>query len=431
MKIKRILLLGGNYFPELTGIGKYNGEMIEWLASHGFECTVVTTFPYYPQWKIHDSYSKQSSWYKKEYLQSAGDSLPVKIIRCPHFVPKNPSGSKRILSDLTFFLTSSIVVLGFLFKRKYDFIITVAPPFQVGLLGLLYKKIKGAQFLYHIQDLQVDAARDLNMIKSSVILKILFAVEKFILKRADFISTISEGMIRKVQLKCNKDIVYFPNWTDIDFFKPISNKNEHKPKFGFDISDRIILYSGAIGEKQGLEAILHSAKYFEDIPGVKFLVCGTGPYKENLVKSQQEMGLKNVFFFPLQPPDKFNMLLNLADIHLVLQKAVASDLVMPSKLTAILSVGGLAIVTASAGTSLYEMVKSTNTGIVIEPDNQRALNLALENGLKTDNLAIRKNARQYAEERLSIDTILQAFAEKVLNHERLRSKSNAEQLISA
>ena len=48
----RILIVGINYTPELTGIGKYTGEMAEWLATQGHEVRVVTAPPYYPEWRI-------------------------------------------------------------------------------------------------------------------------------------------------------------------------------------------------------------------------------------------------------------------------------------------------------------------------------------------------------------------------------------------
>ena len=48
----RILIHGINFSPELTGIGKYSGEMAEWLAARGHEVRVVTAPPYYPQWRV-------------------------------------------------------------------------------------------------------------------------------------------------------------------------------------------------------------------------------------------------------------------------------------------------------------------------------------------------------------------------------------------
>ncbi len=48
----KILVYGINYSPELTGIGKYTGEMVEWLARNGHEVRVITAPPYYPEWKV-------------------------------------------------------------------------------------------------------------------------------------------------------------------------------------------------------------------------------------------------------------------------------------------------------------------------------------------------------------------------------------------
>ncbi|MCF6337253.1 MAG: colanic acid biosynthesis glycosyltransferase WcaI, partial [Gammaproteobacteria bacterium] len=41
----KILIYGINFSPELTGIGKYSGEMAAWLTSRGHEVRVVTAPP--------------------------------------------------------------------------------------------------------------------------------------------------------------------------------------------------------------------------------------------------------------------------------------------------------------------------------------------------------------------------------------------------
>lgn len=38
---KRVLLLGINFAPELTGIGKYTGEMADWLVDNGYELSLI------------------------------------------------------------------------------------------------------------------------------------------------------------------------------------------------------------------------------------------------------------------------------------------------------------------------------------------------------------------------------------------------------
>ncbi len=411
---KNVMLIGYNYSPEPTGIGKYSGEMIQWLANRGYNCTVITTYPYYPYWKVQEPYFKKRFWYQKEVVdfESGGK---ITVYRCPMYVPKEPSGKKRMLLDLSFMVSAFFQLIKLLFKKKIDTVITVVPSFQFGLLGFFYKMIKKAKTVYHIQDLQIEAAQDLNMIPSQKIIKVLFKIEKFIFKKTDVVSTISEKMVEKVRLKADKNILLFPNWSDTSFFHPIKDAQSLKSNFGFQPTDKIILYSGAIGEKQGLEAIIHAAKTLKENNEVKFTVCGTGPYKSKLQDMVSEMGLDNVFFMPLQPLEKFNQFLNMADVHLVIQKAKAGDLVMPSKLTNILSVGGLALITANKDSGLYALTKKYSIGLVVEAENQDALNKGILNILNMKNVDdIKNNSRIYAEKFLNINNVMKNFEKETL-----------------
>lgn len=428
----RLLLINGNFYPEPTGIGKYSGEMIDWLAENGFECTVITTFPYYPDWKVQEQYKKSRFWFKKEIRHPhKSNANPVTIIRCPHYIPSQPTGLKRLLSEFTILFFTTLAIFRLLFSSKFYYVLTVAPPFELGLLGVLYKKIRGAMFSYHIQDLQIDVARELGMIKSPRVLKFLFSIEKYIIKNADIISTISEGMIKKVKFRCNKEIIYFPNWVDTFLFHPITDKAGLKVKYGFNNNDKIILYSGAIGEKQGLESIIHSAQCFDKYDGVKFVICGSGPYKEHLVKLKNTLGLRNLIFFPVQPCESFNLFLNIADIHLVLEKSNASDLVLPSKLSTILSVGGIAIVTANPGTSLFNIMNSSDMGILIEPENHEALKEAIQYALSIDRAKKEHNARVYAEKNFSIGEVLPRFARNFISNKGKQGVTNEKVILSS
>ena len=411
---KKILLIGYNFFPEPTGIGKYNGEMMGWLAKDGHACSVLTTYPYYPYWKVQQPYTNSRFFYTAE-KQTLDSGASIQIYRVPMYVPENPSGIKRITQDFTFTLTAFFKLLGLFTREKFDCVIVVAPSFQFGLLGVLCKKVWGAKFVYHIQDMQIEAARDLQMIRSERIINGLFAIERFIFEQADLITSISVGMVNKVREKASKKVLLFPNWTDTDEFCPSQQRSALKQSFGFEPSDQVVLYSGAIGEKQGLEVILKVATEFAEQSHVKFLICGSGPYKQKLEEMASKLESKNVIFFPLQPNDRFNDFLNLADVHLVIQKATASDLVMPSKLTTILSVGGVALVTANPGAGLYELVRSHNMGIVVEAENQSALSLGLRQALSQDNAEIAANARAYAEQHLSVKSVMKAFISAVLS----------------
>jgi len=403
----RIIIYGINYAPELTGIGKYTAEMAGWLARQGHSVHVITGKPYYPEWKVHEKY-KWKLW-QKEILDG------VTVYRCPFYVPKKVTPAKRIIHEFSFLLGVLPLWLRTFFQKKYDLVICITPPFHLGIMPMLYSKIRGVYFLTHIQDLQVDAAKNLVMLKSSRFLNMMFGAEKFILKRSTAVSTISLGMMRKIWEKDIPDFktFIFPNWVDENFIKPLSKEDSLRREFGIEFDDKVILYSGNLGEKQGLNIIIEVAKYFLNRKNIHFIIVGSGGNKISLENLVRKDGLKNVKFFPLIPYTKLPALLAMADIHLVLQKKSAADLMMPSKLTGILAAGGFPIVTASNGTSLYEIVDKNNLGILVEPENPESLKSALENALSIDLNRYRDNARNYAIKHLSKQAVLNKFEENL------------------
>ncbi|WPU95621.1 WcaI family glycosyltransferase [Mucilaginibacter sabulilitoris] len=411
---KSILLISHNFSPEPTGIGKYNGEMIHWLSKRGYECTVITTFPYYPYWKVQPPYKNR--WYKKELINYQGNSGNLTIYRCPSYVPSNPTGRKRILQDFSFWSSMFWRVLQLqLSGKQFDLIITVAPPFHLAYLGLLVKKSSGAKLLYHVQDLQIEAAQDLNMLSSQKLFNKIYRIEKDILEKADYVSSISEGMITKIQAKVEKKVLFFPNWVDTSYFFPLPNRDNLKSKWGYAGDDFVCLYSGAIGEKQGLESILNVAQILIDNKKIKFIICGSGPYKERLIETANERNLVNVTFLPVQDKSIFNEFLNMADLHLILQKANASDLVMPSKLTTILAVGGVSMVTAPPATSLFNLINKYDVGYVIHPEDDELLATKIRNAKSGADFEIKAaNARNYALKYLNIDNVMDDFVKSVL-----------------
>ena len=88
----KLLLYGLNYAPEPVGIGKYSGELAEWLAGRGHEVRVITAPPYFPQWRAI------ANRYRREQRRG------VSIWRCPLWVPRRPSGVSRLIHLASFAL---------------------------------------------------------------------------------------------------------------------------------------------------------------------------------------------------------------------------------------------------------------------------------------------------------------------------------------
>lgn len=399
----RILIYGINYSPELTGIGKYTGEMGAWLAQRGHSVTVITSLPYYPEWAIHNTYAGKA--WLTETIEGAT------VHRAPLYVPTNVTSLKRILHEFSFVAGSIPYWLKALFGKRYDVVISVAPAFHLGFVSLLYARLRGVPMIYHIQDLQVDMAKELGMLKNQTFLSVLIKAERFILDHCTRISTISEGMIGKLVQKglpASKCLL-FPNWVDGAFIRPLPVSESLRAQFGLRETDRVVLYSGSLGEKQGLDMILTVANRLRHRSDLYFLIVGSGGAEAKLVELAKEQQLTQVRFFPLQPYEKLAALLATADIHLVLQRKSASDLVLPSKLTSILAVGGFSLITAVPGTSLFDLVETHRVGIVIEPESADALQAGIEQALSMDLTPYRQNARRYAEQFLDKEAILKRF----------------------
>jgi colanic acid biosynthesis glycosyl transferase WcaI len=263
----------------------------------------------------------------------------------------------------------------------------------------------------HIQDLQVDAARDLNIIENESLLRLLEKTERWLLGKMSRVSTISKGMRKKIMAKGIPDekIIMFPNWVDDEVIFPLTKAHSVKAEWGFEESDQIVLYSGNLGVKQGLESILNVADELRNRKNLYFIIVGDGGAKERLMRKADEMKLKNVIFIPLQPLERLAATLAAADVHLVLQKKAAADLVMPSKLTNILAMGGHALVTAEAGTTLHDVVKEHGLGTLVSPENDEELKKGLSDILAGNREDDAQGARAFANRYLNKHSIVSGF----------------------
>ena len=400
----KILICGLNYHPELTGIGKYTGEMAEWLANKGHEIKIVTAPPYYPKWETAKGYS--SVRYKKEHLNG------VDVIRCPLYIPRKPTGLTRILHHLSYFLSSFFAIL-YLASWRPHVVINIIPSFFSTVVTLFGASFYNAKTCLHIQDFELDTALGLGILKISSLKRVAEAIERFIFRRFDHISTISASMLRKLSQKGidPSTTFLFPNWVDTNTIFPLEGSNAFRNTLNLNPGDIAALYSGNMGVKQGLDMIVDVARKLNSKTNIRFILCGDGPEKSKLMSLSS--GLTNIIFLPLQPKKKLNLLLNLADIHLLPQKPEAADLVMPSKLTGIFASGKPVVAIAAHGTEVEKAVK--NRGIVVKPCDIEGFKHVIEwlTSHPDERRKLGKAARAYAIDRFDKKIILSQFDDRL------------------
>lgn len=444
----RILIHGINFSPELTGIGKYTGEMAEWLSSRGHEVRVVTAPPYYPHWRVAEGFNNWwgrvadkrviSSAFKCPVdTQSAGSSHAqgkildvfvennrisseankgsLLIYSCPIWVPSKPSGLKRILHLASFALTSFPVMLLQIFWRP-EVVLVVEPPFFCAPQAWLVARLAGGKAWLHIQDFELDAAFDLGLLKGALLRSVVAAGERWLMRGFDRVSTISHRMLDRTLAKgvVLERAVFFPNWVDLAAIKNEgSGMGGYRAELGITSDALVALYSGNMGGKQGLEILAQVARLLRDVPNLVFVFCGNGAGRDDLVKLCD--GLTNVHFIDLQPLERLGELLAMADIHLLPQRADAADLVMPSKLTGMLASGRPVVATAHLDTELAKVV--SGCGLVVKPEQPQAFadaiyNLVMDAVLRT---RLGNQGRVYAEAHLDQNTVLGKFEVELFN----------------
>ena len=407
----KILIYGLNFSPELTGVGKYTGEMVAELIAQGHECRVVTSIPYYPHWKVQAEY-------KNAYQLEERDG--GRIYRCPLWIPEQGGALARIFHLMSFVL-SSIPALCRQKNWNPDILICVVPTMFSSPLAWLASRWLGCLSCLHVQDIELDAMLNLFFSKekkNSRWVSVIKRIDAWFMSRHDLISSISHRMCERLQQHSGREVIFFPNWVDLNMLEPKQEKKVNYREL-WQVTDEqfFVLYSGNLGKKQNLDLLLDVASELQEDIQIKFIVVGAGVLRSHLLGRINRENLKNVSMYPLQPYEQLGELLRSADLHLILQSSEVEDLVMPSKLTSILAVGGTSLLTAHQGTELGLLLEnSPELGYLVAPDDSEALKVGIlkaqsdweERGyFTTENQA----AKAYAKASLDRGKVIASFVE--------------------
>ena len=401
-----ILLISMNFAPELTGIGKYSGEMADGLVARGHDVRVVCAPPYYPTWRLQGGCSGRQ--YSVERRRPG-----LTIYRCPIWIPKRPDGVRRLLHLASFALSSLPVLLWHVFWKP-RIVFVVAPALFCAPAGWLTARLAGARAWLHIQDFEVDAAFQLGMLKRPLTRRFALVAERVLLQSFDTVSTISRRMIRQLATKgmSMQDTELVRNWVDLSQVRPTDQSLPLRESLGIGPSQVVCLFSGSINRKQGLDVVVEAARRLQSDPNVVFVVCGNGELRRALEDSAS--GLDNMRFIDLQPTSELNALLNMADIHLLPQLRDAADLVMPSKLGGMLASGRPIVAGATFGTEIASIV--VGRGVVTPPECADGFEQAIR-ALAADaerRKRLGAEGRSYAERMLNSDVILDRLSSRLV-----------------
>lgn len=392
---------GINFAPEMIGVGRYTGELAEHLSANGHNVEVVTAAPHYPGWTTQRPYS---AWrYSNEMWNG------VKVIRCPMLSHKPGRGIGRLLAPLSFALMAAPVVLWRILRSRPDAVMCVEPTLFSAPAAVLGAKLVGARCVLHVQDLEVDAAFAVGHLRGGFAQRVALGFERWMLRCFDRIVTISQRMRERLASKgiSSERIAVVRNWVDLSAIKPLIGPNAFRQELGLSDDAFVVLYGGHIGAKQALHLVFEAAESLAAHSNIHFVIAGDGPLKDQF---KARFGhLPNVRFLPLQPEEKLCELLNLADLHVLPQDGSAADLMLPSKLGAMLASGKPVLVQANEGTELHDILHGH--AILVGPGDVHGLTAALLDNAKPES---RRSSSRHLADIFAKSTNLGLFLTEIL-----------------
>jgi colanic acid biosynthesis glycosyl transferase WcaI len=362
----RLLILSINYAPEPTGFSQHVTRLSEYLGQKGADVTVVTGFPFAPAWKKWPEYRGRLSM--RQYLNG------VDVIRVTHFVPRRPrSVIQRLLMEASYCFAAA---LQFVRCRRPDVILYVGAQPSIAFLARIAAFLMRRPYALWINDLAAEAARDVKMIRGRFLPKVLARFEYMAYRRAAGAVVLCEsfrGALVAHQFPLNR-IRVIGSPINVDNVRP-TEPGPLRQSLGISSETLVILYAGSMGIKQGLLNVTSAAKLTSQAGAdIVWILIGEGEMRTSVLSAIERDRLGHaVKLLPLQPESALAQTLSSADMLLLNQVADVKDTVIPSKLLTYMAAGKPVLAAVNAQSEAASLVRDARGGIVVAPEDPRAL----------------------------------------------------------
>lgn len=377
---RRLTILTQWYPPEQAPFGRMMHELASDLARRDWDVTVITGFPNHPHGEVFGGYRKR--WLLQE------NDTGVSVQRVWLATSTNRSLLARVATFATFTLTSA---WRFLRRPRADVVFAVLQPLSVGVTLPIVASLKRSKLVFNLQDLHPDTQVGLGMIRKPWLITALRAVESFAYRHCTALTVICEPFrTHAVNRGAPVERVHVvANWVDTARIRPGPDGGAIRREAGLDSGQFVALWAGTLGFVSGAGVVIDAAQLLRDDPHVRFLIVGDGPIRAELIERARELGLDNVAFLPFQPEDRLVAVQNAGDVSIVTLAREFAESSVPSKVLAYMAAGRGVVAAVDRDSPTARLLHEAGCGVVVEPDDARALADALR-GLAHDTNRVRE-----------------------------------------
>lgn len=388
---RRLLLLGINYEPEPTGTALNTTWWSESAAALGWDVSVVAGVPHYPMWR-------------PEPVVRRRNHGPIRVTHRRHYVPRRQSAVRRGIYEASWVVSALPELRG----GRYDAALGVVPSLGGAVLAAAAARRYRIPYAVLFQDLMGRAADLSGMPGADRVAAPVSRLELALARKASGIAIVADGFaeyfvaggvdphrIHRVRNPARLPAIDEP-------------REAVRARLDWGADDFVVLHSGSMGFKQGLETVVEAAALAREDHGVRFVLQGDGNQREELEESVRAAGLRNVDFLPLAGEREYGNVLAAADALLLNQRGSVLNMSMPAKLASYFAAGVPVVAAVAAGDETAAEIEKANAGLVVRPDDPGALIAAIAT-LRGDRAAaaqMGEAGRRFATSELDSDSVV-------------------------
>jgi colanic acid biosynthesis glycosyl transferase WcaI len=353
------------------------------LSSRGHNVTVVTSFPSRPAGRLYPGYTRRP--FQKEW-----DPAGFEIVRCFSIPSPKSTMLNRFVENISFGLTAAIYLL---FLPKVDIVYSNTWfIFASGLMSLTMR-VRHIPYVIRVTDLYPESLVSQKRSKSgSLIYRFLREIDRWIADGASCVVVLTH-YFKKTYIEDRKiqpdKIAIIPDWVDGDLGRVEKGKSiTIRKKFGIEENSFLAAFGGNIGVAAGVDTLIKASAL---MPDVCVLIAGEGSNLGDCRALASQIAPDNVSFFSPWPNEQTMAFYQTADVLVLPTQGKQSTASIPSKMIRYMLSGRPVVAASLPGTELECIVRQSQCGWVIPPDDPQALAQAL---LEARNVGVEERDRR-------------------------------------
>ena len=382
------LLMFTQYFPPETGAPQARlYELAIRLKAAGHQVRILTAMPNYPRGRVFDGYRGR--------LVVKENQNGLDVVRTAIWPSISKSFLPRFLSYCSFVLSS--LMLGFRAAGSTEVVLLESPPIFLCVSGVVLSRLRGARLILMVSDIWPDILVRMGSVRAGPLLSAMLALESWAYRNSTLVAVTNPGARRQLRERFPYlQTAVISNGVDLSLFRPGLRSKRIRSMLGGEESTFLIGYCGLHGIAQGLAVVVDAAILLRHLDGVKFVMVGDGPTKQDLVDRVERCGLRNIGFYESRPKDEIPAIVASCDAGVVPLSCRLPG-TMPSKVYEVLAAGTPVLI--AKGCEGERLVDEHRVGMSFEPGSGRELADAIMKmiDLKGEINSMRSRCRSVAE----------------------------------